>query len=96
MLFTISLKGKGTKPNFPKITSFSPLGGGIGRKVTIIGENFVNVLDVRIDGSVTFNVIDSTKIEAFVTPNALTSFIEVETSAGTATSSTEFQVSGRP
>ncbi len=78
-----SLKGKGTKPPLPKITSFSPLGGGVGRKITIIGENFVNVIDVRIDGSVTFNVIDSTKIEAFVTANAFTSVIEVETSAGT-------------
>ena len=86
VLFTISLKGKGTKPPLPKITSFSPLGGGVGRKITIIGENFVNVIDVRIDGSVTFNVIDSTKIEAFVTANAFTSVIEVETSAGTATS----------
>src|SRR5439155_124278 len=78
----------------PTITSFSPTSGPVGANVTINGTNFTGVTAVRFNGTsaTTFTVISSTSIRATVPGGATTGPISVTTSAGTATSASNFNV----
>jgi RHS repeat-associated protein len=79
----------------PRVTSFTPTSGAVGTSVTITGANLANATSVKFNGtstSITSNT--STQIKAPVPSGATTGPISVTTSAGTATSSTNFTVTG--
>lgn len=62
------------------------------RRIFRAGNNFIDVVDVRIvGGSIGFNVNSATDISAFV-GDVPSGFVEVETLYGTASSSSAFFV----
>jgi hypothetical protein len=81
----------------PTISSFSPASGPVGTSVTIHGHNFSgpNVTSVTFNGtSATFTIDNAQKITATVPSGANTGPIAVMSPDGTATSSTNFTVTG--
>ena len=84
----------------PTITSFNPTSGPVGTTVTITGANFNTpaVNDVEFDNhnAGTFTVVDDTHITATVPNNATDGPIDVTNTDGTATSSTNFDVTQVP
>ena len=78
----------------PTIADFDPTSGAYGATVTITGSNFTGATAVRFNAaSATFTVDLGTQIRAMVPAEATTGPIIVTTSAGTATSATNFVVS---
>ena len=81
----------------PTITSFTPTSGPVGTSVVITGTNFTGTTAVRFNGiSATFTVNSPTQITATVPTGATDGPIAVENSAGTGTSSTNFDVTVQP
>jgi hypothetical protein len=81
----------------PTISSFSPTSGPVGTSVTIHGQNFSgpDVMSVTFNGtSATFTIDNPQKITATVPAGATTGPIAVTSLDGTATSSTNFTVTG--
>ena len=81
----------------PTISSFSPTSGPVGTSVTIHGNNFSgpDVTSVTFNGtSATFTIDNAQKITATVPAGATTGPIAVTSLDGTATSSTNFTVTG--
>jgi hypothetical protein len=79
--------------NPPKITSFTPTSGPVGKKVTITGTKFTGATNVSFDGVNAKIVSDtSTTIVAKVPTGATTGKISVTTAGGTGTSATSFTV----
>jgi hypothetical protein len=77
----------------PRITGFTPASGPVGKTVAITGANFTGATSVTFNGaSATFTFNSSTKVTATVPAGATTGKITVTTSAGTATSSSDFTV----
>jgi Leucine-rich repeat (LRR) protein len=75
----------------PLITAFAPALGSTGSTVTIVGENFSNVVAVRFGGvAVQSFTMSSTNLITAVVSTGATGLIEVETSAGRAASDTPF------
>jgi hypothetical protein len=76
-------------PNAPAITSFAPIGGGIGTQVTISGVNFTGTTAVSFGGvaATSFTVVNSTTITAIVGTGA-TGAVSVTTPNGGASRST--------
>lgn len=82
-----------TPTQAPTVTSFSPTSGPVGTSVVITGTNFTGATAVRFNGtSATFTVNSPTQITATVPSGATDGPITVQNSAGTATSSTNFDV----
>ena len=79
----------------PTITSFSPTSGAVGTTVTISGTNFTAGAVVKFNGvtGTGFVFNSATDVQADVPTGATTGPISVTTTAGTATSSTSFNVS---
>ena len=87
--FTVTTSGA------PTITSFTPTIGPVGTVVTITGTNFTGATSVKFNGvSATFSVTNSTHIRATVPAGATTGPISVTNPTGTATSATNFTVTG--
>jgi hypothetical protein len=82
----------------PTISSFTPTNGPVGRRVTITGSNFVEVIDVAFNGVTAANItMDSpTQIRANVPAGATTGKISVTTSGGTRFSANDFIVTVVP
>jgi myo-inositol-hexaphosphate 3-phosphohydrolase len=82
------------QPAAPELASFDPSSGPAGVEVTIIGNNFLGATLVAFNGSVasTFIVDSNSQIRAVVPIGATTGAISVTTSAGTATSASDFTV----
>ena len=81
----------------PTISSFSPTSGPVGTSVTIHGNNFSgpDVTSVSFNGtSATFTIDNAQRITATVPAGATTGPIAVTSLDGTATSSTNFTVTG--
>jgi hypothetical protein len=78
----------------PEITSFKPTSGPVGTSVTISGNTFTGTTKVTFGGvaATSFQVINDTQVDALVPTGAKTGKIQVTTSSGTATSSTNFTV----
>jgi hypothetical protein len=75
----------------PRITSFTPTSGKAGTAVTINGANFGDTTSVSFNGvAAVFKLLSSSQIRAVVPTSAGTGPITVQTSAGTATSATNF------
>jgi IPT/TIG domain len=80
----------------PTITSFNPTSGPVGTSVVITGTGFTGVSAVTFNAlAAVFTVNSSTQITATVPLNATTGPIRVSTPGGTATSSTNFTVTGQ-
>ena len=72
---------------------FSPTSGTVGTAVTITGYNFTGANGVTFNGRpATFTAISGTQISASVPAGAATGKIRVTTPLGSATSSTDFNV----
>ena len=69
----------------PTLSGFMPLSAGAGSTVTILGTNFIDVVDVRFGGmtAATFNVVSPTEIRAVIGAGA-SGTITVTTLGGTA------------
>jgi hypothetical protein len=81
----------------PRITSFTPANGAIGITVTITGANLASATSVKFNGTpATITSDAATQIKATVPSGATTGPISVTTSAGTATSATNFTVNFTP
>jgi hypothetical protein len=79
--------------SLPSISSFTPAGGLAGAKVIISGKNLSGAAIVKFNNSIcSFTVDSATQISAYVPAAATTGLISVTTAAGTAFSSTTFQV----
>ena len=78
----------------PSITSFSPTSGNTGTNVSITGQNFTGVDSVQFNGTkvTSFTVNSSTNISATVPVGATTGPIRIFTTAGSVTSSSNFNV----
>lgn len=77
----------------PDITGFDPGRGPIGARVTIVGTNLEDVIDVRLRGrSVQFNSQYSEQIRFRVPQGAESGRIEVESPDGSDTSDTIFRI----
>ena len=80
----------------PRITSFSPTSGPVGTSVVITGTGFTGASAMTFNAvSAVFTVNSPTQITATVPLNATTGPIRVTTPGGTATSSTNFTVTGQ-
>ena len=89
--------GGGTPPppSAPVIQSFSPLTGPVGTSVAITGSGFTGASSVLINGqSMTFSVVNDTRINATVPNGAVSGPLKVITPGGSASSASPFQVSG--
>jgi hypothetical protein len=96
VLLIANLKGK-CVPFIPRITSFTPNRGQEGIIITINGEHFDGVTNVRIGSSnIPFTFVDSTKITATITDEVNSDFVYIETPNGLAVSSTRFTLILRP
>jgi hypothetical protein len=81
----------------PTITSFSPTAGPVGTTVTITGTNLTGATSVKFNGvTATITSNTATQIVTKVPTGATTGPITVTTDSGTATSSTNFTVTGAP
>jgi hypothetical protein len=77
----------------PKVTSFTPMAGAPGTKVTLSGENFTSVSTVAFNSRpASFTVVSPTQITATVPPGASTGPLSVYTSNGNTTTQTRFSV----
>jgi hypothetical protein len=77
----------------PRVTSFSPSSGPIGRTVSINGFNFDNATGVSFNGvNATFTVQSATSLEAIVPAGARAGAITVTNAAGAGSSSNDFSV----
>jgi uncharacterized repeat protein (TIGR03803 family) len=81
-------------PILPSISSFSPASGPVGTSVAIKGNTFIGTTKVTFGGvaATSYQVINDTEVDALVPSGAVTGKITITTSAGTATSSTNFTV----
>ena len=88
------LASKGPFAVDPHITSFTPTSGPVGTQVTITGTTFTGTNKVSFGGvdATSFQVINDSEVKASVPTGAQTGPIAITTSAGTATSSTNFTV----
>jgi hypothetical protein len=80
----------------PTITSFKPTSGPVGTSVQITGTGLFGASTVTFNttNATTFTVDSNTQITATVPAGATTGRIKVTTSGGTATSATNFTVTG--
>jgi hypothetical protein len=79
----------------PTISGFSPTSGSPGTAVTITGSNFTGVNGVRFNGvSATFNLVSDGQVNTTVPAGASTGRITLSTPSGTATSASDFTVTG--
>lgn len=79
----------------PTITSFSPASGSVGTAVIITGTKFTGASSVKFGSvSAAFDVDSDTQITATVPAGASTGPIKVNAPDGTATSATDFIVTG--
>ena len=96
--FNVTSSGGGS--GGPTITSFNPTSGPVGTSVTIRGTHFQTpvVTDVEFDGhnAASFRIVNDTTITAVVPNNATDGPIRVRNTGGTATSSTNFNVTQAP
>lgn len=78
------------------IDSFSPSGGAVGISVTINGTNFTGATEVKFNTTVatTWTIVSSLEITATVPTGATTGKISVKTPVNTATSASDFTVTG--
>jgi uncharacterized repeat protein (TIGR03803 family) len=78
----------------PSITSFTPTTGPVGTSVAIKGNTFTGTTSVKFGGvaATSYQVISDAEVDALVPAGAVTGKIAVSTSAGTATSATNFTV----
>ena len=93
--------GSGTSVNSfvvsvgPTISSFSPSSGSPGTAVTISGSGFTGVNGVKFNNtSATFNFVSDAQVMTTVPAGATSGKVTVTTNAGTATSASNFTVSG--
>jgi uncharacterized repeat protein (TIGR01451 family) len=75
----------------PRISGFSPATGAPGTNVTVTGANLSGATAVKFNGTnATFSVVNPSQISATVPQGATTGPLSVTTSAGTATTPTNF------
>lgn len=88
--FTVALPTAAT----PTITSFSPVSGPVGTKVSIIGTGFTGATAVKFNGTavVTYTVNSATSITVTVPAGATAGLLSVVTPNGTVSSATSFCV----
>ena len=81
----------------PAIASFSPSSGPPGTAVTITGTNFAGATAVTFNGvAAVYNVVSPTQIQTVVPAGSSTGTLSVTTPGGTATSPSQFVVTGSP
>jgi hypothetical protein len=91
--FTVNPPSGVLKAQRPRITTFTPVKGRIGTRVTIRGAYLGGALWVKFGGvKVPFTVPSANKIVAVVSRNAHSGKIVVRTSGGLATKLTQFTV----
>jgi hypothetical protein len=79
----------------PIITSFNPVQGPVGTLVVIHGTDLTGVTSVKFNGTpASFTFVTDVKVTAVVPNGATTGRITLTTPSGTATSPTNFTVSG--
>ena len=79
----------------PTITSFDPATGPVGTVVTIHGTHFTGVNSVKFKGTAAaFTFVTDVKVTAVVPNGATTGRITLSTPSGTATSASNFTVTG--
>ena len=78
----------------PTITSFNPVSGPVGTKVTITGTNLTGATSIKFNGTAATAVTltSATSISATVPAGATTGTISVTTPVGTVTSATSYAV----
>ena len=91
---TATSSGSFTVTPPPTITSFTPVSGLVGTKVTITGTNLTGATLVTFNGvaATTVTLTSATSISAAVPTGATSGSIRVTTAAGTGTSATSYTV----
>ncbi len=91
---TATSSGSFTVTPPPTITSFTPVSGLVGTKVTITGTNLASATSVTFNGvaATTVTLTSATSISATVPAGATSGTLRVTTAAGTATSATVYTV----
>ncbi|MBB6609622.1 IPT/TIG domain-containing protein [Pontibacter sp. Tf4] len=82
----------------PTISNFSPISGPVGTEVVITGSGFAtaNMVYVGSEATLAFEILSDTQIKVSVPATASNGRIQVHTSVGAASSSTNFTVNGAP
>ena len=84
-------------PPPPTISGFSPEGGAVGTQVIINGTGFTGATTVAFNGTTAgYTVTDDSTIQTSVPQGATTGPMSVTTPGGTATTSSDFIVTGPP
>jgi hypothetical protein len=93
LLYTGFIGGGGTP--LPSISSFSPVSGGVGTSVTILGANLTGASSVSFNNqAASFTVNSAAQITASVPNCSSTGQVRVTTAGGTAVSAGSFTVTG--
>lgn len=98
LLTTLTAANFAVSDGSPVITGFSPTSGLTGTRIAIEGGDFTGATAVQFNGTnaAFFQVTAATQVHADVQSGASTGPIKVITPRGTATSSSNFVVSGAP
>jgi hypothetical protein len=93
-----SNKNNPPPPNAPTVASFLPTSGPSGTTVVLTGTNLTGATAVKLNGkaAASFIVDSATQITASISASSSTGKISVTTSAGTATSATNFTITDPP
>jgi uncharacterized repeat protein (TIGR03803 family) len=84
-------------PEFPEITSFSPVSGHPGSTVSLAGSGFTGATGVSIDGfPASFKLLNDNSLSLTVPLAAKSGVVHVKTSVGIGDSTTNFTVLGGP
>lgn len=78
----------------PTITSFTPANGKFGDEIEIIGTNFTDVNELRLNGQLVaeFAIVDDTKILLEINNLVSSGTFSIKNAAGTATSATQLTI----
>ncbi|MFQ5637814.1 MAG: IPT/TIG domain-containing protein [bacterium] len=94
----LAVQPTGGAPSVPSISSFSPVSGGVGTEVTVIGNNFNGTTGVLFNGlaASSFTVDSNSQLRATVPQGATTGKINILNSDGTGSSSQDFSIISPP
>lgn len=93
ILLSISLSGNGiAQPPSPRIISFSPTSGYAGDPIMVTGENFIDVIEVRMRNNIVYHEIPLSSTQIEINAGSIGGKIKIKTAYGEFESTSVFFV----